>query len=408
MAKLIAKLGIKREPGFLYFLRGAEVWKTPMKRAGGTSDSGKAERVLKAEFEREEGYLYFLDSNGDISRAKRAGVKKQRAAASTPQKNKPSPENRQESTNSMQNSEPPSTTNAQAVTSLARRAERNAIVDCYQLIEPLGKGYTASVWRASVVGTVPGVDLPLGSEVAIKLYHRLMESSTDTVRVQREFQVATSIDHPNLVKVYDLVLSPSRPLHNFLVMELVRGRTLKSVIPSHGMDVKRIVPIAQQIFSALSALHVQDALHRDVKAANIMLTLDGNQEIAKLCDLGIVSVIGDPSLTGTSVFMGSKHSAPFEQMVGEELDPRTDVYAAGSVMYHCYSGRPMYFRAGPEGAIVREMLRRPEQLTPRTTDLFDLEFVKIVNQCISVEPANRPATATAVVEMLAALPGIIA
>jgi len=89
------------------------------------------------------------------------------------------------------------------------------------------------------------------------------------------------------------------------------------------MDVKRIVPIAQQIFSALSALHVQDALHRDVKAANIMLTLDGNQEIAKLCDLGIVSVIGDPSLTGTSVFMGSKHSAPFEQMVGEELDPRT-------------------------------------------------------------------------------------
>ena len=235
-----------------------------------------------------------------------------------------------------------------------------------------------------------------------------MESSTDTVRVQREFQVATSIDHPNLVKVYDLVLSPSRPLHNFLVMELVRGRTLKSVIPSHGMDVKRIVPIAQQIFSALSALHVQDALHRDVKAANIMLTLDGNQEIAKLCDLGIVSVIGDPSLTGTSVFMGSKHSAPFEQMVGEELDPRTDVYAAGSVMYHCYSGRPMYFRAGPEGAIVREMLRRPEQLTPRTTDLFDLEFVKIVNQCISVEPANRPATATAVVEMLAALPGIIA
>jgi hypothetical protein len=90
MAEKVAKLGVKREPGYLYFLRGSDVWKTPMKRAGGPSAAGKAERVSGGSFKREEGYLYFLDSNGDVSRAKRAigGQKRKKAAAkkATPKK----------------------------------------------------------------------------------------------------------------------------------------------------------------------------------------------------------------------------------------------------------------------------------------------------------------------------------
>ena len=72
MAEKVAKLNIKRENGYLYFLRGTEVWKTPMKRAGQASPAGKAEKVANGSFNREEGYLYFLDSHGDVSRAKRA------------------------------------------------------------------------------------------------------------------------------------------------------------------------------------------------------------------------------------------------------------------------------------------------------------------------------------------------
>jgi hypothetical protein len=82
MAEKVAKLGVKREPGFLYFLRGSDVWKTPMKRAGGPSAAGKAEKVAAGNFTRAEGYLYFLDSAGDVSRAKRAvgGQKRKKAA----------------------------------------------------------------------------------------------------------------------------------------------------------------------------------------------------------------------------------------------------------------------------------------------------------------------------------------
>src|SRR4029077_19311182 len=86
MAEKVAKVGVKREPGFLYFLRGSDVWKTPMKRAGGPSAAGKAEKVAAGNFTRAEGYLYFLDSSGDVSRAKRAvgGQKRKKPAAKKP------------------------------------------------------------------------------------------------------------------------------------------------------------------------------------------------------------------------------------------------------------------------------------------------------------------------------------
>lgn len=72
MAEKVAKVGVKREPGYLYFLRGSDVWKTPMKRSGGPSAAGKAEKVAAGSFSRQEGYLYYLDSAGDVARVKRA------------------------------------------------------------------------------------------------------------------------------------------------------------------------------------------------------------------------------------------------------------------------------------------------------------------------------------------------
>ncbi len=88
MAEKVAKLGVKREPGYLYFLRGSDVWKTPMKRAGGPSAAGKAEKVAAGNFQRAEGYLYFLDSAGDVARAKRAvgGQKRKKAKRASPKR----------------------------------------------------------------------------------------------------------------------------------------------------------------------------------------------------------------------------------------------------------------------------------------------------------------------------------
>jgi len=91
MAEKVVKLGVKREPGFLYFLRGTDVWKTPMKRAGGPPAAGKATKVAGGDFSRVEGYLYFLDNHGDIARAKRAvgGQKRKKKVAAKKATKKP-------------------------------------------------------------------------------------------------------------------------------------------------------------------------------------------------------------------------------------------------------------------------------------------------------------------------------
>lgn len=279
--------------------------------------------------------------------------------------------------------------------------KKGTTIDSYQLVKRLGRGYSAEVWEAQVTHPPVGVDLNADDRIALKLYTRIIGAATDTLRIQREFHIATEARHSNLVRVYDLVLSPSRPFHNFLAMELVRGRTLKSAIPRRGMKTERIISISKQVASALQALHSRAALHRDVKAANIMITKSENgAEVAKLCDLGIVSVLGDPSLTGT-MFLGSKHAAPLEQLTGDDLDFRTDVYSLGSVMFHCYVGRAMYHGAGPEGAIVRRMLEgNPESVAPRTENKQDVALADLINELIAVDPAQRPADAAGVLSRL--------
>lgn len=284
-----------------------------------------------------------------------------------------------------------------------RNLRAGHVIDAYRLEERLGKGFSAVVWRASVVGDIPGVPLSRGDSVAIKLYLPALLQGFETLRIQREFAVAADLRHPNLARVYDLVLSPSRPLHAFMVMELVQGGTLRSAIETRGrLSDVAVFRLAEQLFSALDEIHSQDALHRDVKAANIMVPRLSSRDIEiKLVDLGIVSVPSEEKLTQASAFLGSKHSAPMEQLTGEALDERTDIYGAGSVLFHAFSGRPMYANAGPEGAIVVRMLSSPETLPAERDDAIAVAALKaLVNRCIAVKSSDRPSSAKECLEEL--------
>jgi serine/threonine-protein kinase len=273
------------------------------------------------------------------------------------------------------------------------------VIDAYKLIKRLGKGMSAEVWQARVVEGRDGVPVQIGQEVAIKLYFPgVLLQGMQTLRVQREFAVASEWQHKHLASVYDLVLSPSRPNHVFLVMEYVHGSTLKQYISRKKiLEFNDILTIAKQLFSALQEMHSLGALHRDIKAANIMVVENGLPGLnIKLLDFGIISVENEIELTG-SMFIGSKHSAPIEQLTGEKLDERADIYAAGTVLYYCYSGKPMYSGTGPEGAIVRRMLQQPEKLGIRSVNIVsskEAEFVNFVNRCISINKEERPASAS--------------
>ena len=186
------------------------------------------------------------------------------------------------------------------------------LLDVYRLEKRLGRGHSAEVWKATVVAAVPGVDLRPGVTVALKLYLPALLQGFETLRIQREFAVAAELRHPHLARVYDLVLAPSRPHHAFMTMEFVDGPTLRALIESQGrLPANQVLILGEQLFSALEEIHSQGALHRDVKAANILVSSSAQSEFSiKLVDLGIVSVPSEERLTQASVFLGSKHSFP--------------------------------------------------------------------------------------------------
>jgi len=275
-------------------------------------------------------------------------------------------------------------------------------LDAYELDTRLGRGHSAEVWKGRLTRTISGVELTPGTVVAIKVYSASLLQGFQPLRIQREFTVARDFVHDNLARVYDLVLSPSRPFHTFMVMEYVDGPSLKLFIQrKQKLSPREIIAIAYQLFAALAELHSVGAVHRDVKAANIMLTgHDQAEPHIKLVDLGIVSLMADDRFTVGSAFLGSKHSAPFEQLTGRESDERTDIYGAGTVLYHCIQGQSMYQDAGPEGAIVEKMLSAPEILQLDSVADHTRKLAEFVNRCISVDPNNRPQTALECIDWL--------
>lgn len=279
--------------------------------------------------------------------------------------------------------------------------QKGQLIDNYRLIQRLGRGQSAEVWKAIVDSPPQRVQLKPGETVAIKVYLRWLLEQVESIRIQREFKVASEIKHPSIVRVYDNLVSTSRG-YAFLVMEYLDGDTLSDRIPRHGMPFPDIVQVGKQLFNALEEIHSLNALHRDLKAANIILTSEPSEPISlKVLDFGIVEFSDETSLTGPSVFLGSKHSAPLEQLTGKALDERADIYAAGSVLYHCYTGSQMYDGVGTPGAIVQRMLEEPVLLEPREgISGPEKELVNFINKCLQVDASNRPSTGAQCLEIL--------
>lgn len=270
-------------------------------------------------------------------------------------------------------------------------------LDAYELVRRLGGGASSEVWLARAIETREGVPLEVGDEVALKVYTGFLTHPTQSIRIQREFLIASRFDHDHLATVFDLCISPSRTHGTFMAMEYIAGETLKDLIARRGALKRRLARrIGMQLFRALVEVHSHNAIHRDVKAANIMVQGEADELDIKLVDLGIVFIESDHQLTAHSMFLGSKHSSSPEQLRGDPLDVRADVYGAGSVLFHCLKGRPMYDGAGTEAAIGMRMLTAPEQLDNPSND----RLIAFVNRCIAVNKEDRPSSADECVRLL--------
>ncbi|HWC37416.1 MAG TPA: serine/threonine-protein kinase [Acidimicrobiales bacterium] len=229
----------------------------------------------------------------------------------------------------------------------------------YELMNQLGAGAMAAVWRAR--------DKRLDREVAIKmLSQQLASDPTFRERFEREAIHVASLKHPNIVTVHD---SGAEDGEYYIVMELVEGQSLQSRLAAAGprLTVAETERLADELLAGLAHAHRKGIIHRDIKPGNVLIT---DENTAKLADFGIARATGDiGSLTATGAFLGTPLYASPEQLNGQHVGVATDVYSLGCVLYQCLAGRPPFEADMPAGVVAQHLSRSPRPLRPDRPDI---------------------------------------
>ncbi len=233
----------------------------------------------------------------------------------------------------------------------------------YQLHTLLGVGGMAEVYQAR--------DAALGREVAVKVLPAELAADPSYVeRFRNEARAVGALNHPNIVAVHSF--GEQGPLL-YLVMPLMKESLRDRLLRGAPLPVEEAVQIAVQILSGLGAAHARRVVHRDVKPENILLDDNG---VAKLTDFGIARRItmprasGGPTLAGTGLPVGTPQYMAPEQLRGEEVDQRADIYALGSVLYEMLTGMPPHIADTPY-EVASLVLTAPDRAAcePQSSDL---------------------------------------
>lgn len=251
-------------------------------------------------------------------------------------------------------------------------AEKKSIIaGRYELLERIGDGGMAVVYKAK--------DRLLNRFVAVKILRpEFTKDATFVENFKRESQAAAGLSHPNIVGVYDVGRQGSI---NYIVMELVEGKTLNEVIAEEApMDYRRVIDITKQVASALRVAHKNKIIHRDVKPHNIMMTEDG---VVKLADFGIAKAVNDATLSTGSKIIGSVHYFSPEQARGNYVDERSDIYSLGIVMYEMLTGRVPFDGDNPVTVALKhinEEVAPPSELVGGIPPALERAVLKATNK----------------------------
>ncbi|MBD0690420.1 hypothetical protein BG452_30830 [Streptomyces sp. CBMA123] len=264
----------------------------------------------------------------------------------------------------------------------------------YELVEILGVGGMATVWR--------GVDRVLGRQVAVKVLNGgLADDPRFAERFSREAQHAAMLVHPRIVMVFDSGVDQGTP---FIVMELVSGRSLAAVLVQQPqLPVERAVGIAAAVCEALAVAHAAELVHRDIKPGNIMITDDGG---VKVVDFGIARAGSSSNLTQTASVLGTAAYLSPEQATASALDGRTDLYAVGCVLTEMLTGETPFTAETPVAIAFKHVSEQPLPPSVRRPGLPPA-LDAVVLRLLAKNPAHRPADASAArAELLATVPGL--
>jgi serine/threonine-protein kinase len=257
----------------------------------------------------------------------------------------------------------------------------------YELQRRLAQGGMAEVWLA--------VDLTLDRRVAVKwLKPTLATDEVVAERFRREAKAAASLDHANIVAVYDVFEQDGRQA---VVMQLVDGKSLRQLLDTQ----KRLSPeltchIGSAVAAALDHAHGAGFVHRDVKPGNIMITPDGR---VLLTDFGIAKGLHGESgddLTSDNIMMGTAKYLSPEQVRGKKLDGRADLYSLGLVLYECLAGRVPFLGESDADTALARLQRDPTDLA-RLRATLPTRLVNVIHDLLARNPDKRPATGEALI-----------
>ena len=265
----------------------------------------------------------------------------------------------------------------------------------YTIQELIGAGGMANVYKAVV--SAPGGPVPEGTVVAVKVLRQELMHDADLVRrFKNESKAISLLNHPNIVKVYDVSVSENL---QYIVMECVEGMTLREYLNERGGKItsRETVHFIAQILRALDHAHRNGVVHRDIKPQNIML-LDNGQ--LRMMDFGIARISrAENQIQNGKKAMGSVHYISPEQAKGEETDPKSDIYSVGVMMYEMLSGR-LPFDADDMVEVARKQIRdTPKPLAELAPDV-PLGLVQITERAMAKLPVNRYSSATEMLEAL--------
>jgi serine/threonine protein kinase len=254
----------------------------------------------------------------------------------------------------------------------------------YEILGPIGAGGMGEVYRAR--------DTRLGRDVAVKVLPAALSHTPERLRrFEQEARLAGSLSHPNLLALFDVGSFEGAP---YLVTELLEGRSLRERLAGGPLPVRRAVDFAQQIAHGLAAAHEHAVIHRDLKPANVFVTTDGR---VKILDFGLAKLAQpDPATAGSQaptdtaegMVVGTIGYMAPEQVRGQAVDARSDIFAFGTVVYEMLSGRRAFTGDTAADTMTAILTKDPEEMSRPGLEIPP-GLERIVRRCLEKDSAER-------------------
>src|SRR5271169_3377822 len=256
----------------------------------------------------------------------------------------------------------------------------------YEIERLLGVGGMGEVYRAR--------DARLGRSVAIKILPAAYSADSDRLhRFEQEARSASALNHPNIVTIYELGRDGSS---HYIAMELVEGKTLRELLVSSSLPMRKAIEIAAQIADGLTKAHEAGITHRDLKPENLMVSHDG---FAKILDFGLAKFASSggcrsdiynlsTSQTPAGLVLGTVGYMSPEQVSGDGLDFRSDQFSLGLVLYEMVTGKRAFQRSTAAETLVA-VLREPAEPIARQNRDAPAPLCWVIERCLAKEPEKR-------------------